>query len=373
VEAISVIVNRNSGELTPFQLLVLVSYWENLLTQVASNNSLVPTFLNIGQRFFSATSRDVLIESQVMYNTTARIISNLEMLLDVVGLDDSGMYTFTSENQFVLSTELVHKESYAGSNFSHHDSTIILPRDILNVTSTRLAFSFYYLNNITSALFYSPTRSLQSSVISARLTGQSVTNTQTPVRISFTSILPPSNDTDPTGLRYCTYWNFTSNDWSTSGCITEHHNSSITCTCNHLTHFAITQLPAPPIQATPMPVPVETQILEAVSVGGAGISVISIIAIIITHISSKMLRQRSSSKLLVNLSFSLLLLYLTYIGAVYSKIHLVACIVFSYVFHYAILVVMIASLGQIFSLVFKNLNVYYPLCVFIASWCKQNH
>lgn len=39
---------------------------------------------------------------------------------------------------------------------------------------------------------------------------------------------------------HCAFWNLTTNQWSTDGCYSDElTNSSVTCVCNHLTHFAV--------------------------------------------------------------------------------------------------------------------------------------
>ena len=44
----------------------------------------------------------------------------------------------------------------------------------------------------------------------------------------------------------CVFWDFTASDgkgdWSAQGCETVTHNGTVTCLCNHLTHFALARV-----------------------------------------------------------------------------------------------------------------------------------
>ena len=88
---------------------------------------------------------------------------------------------------------------------------------------------------------------------------------------------------------------------------------------------------------------------------------------------NRKLRTQVQVKLFLNLCTALIVLYIIYIGALYARNHTTSCIVFSALFHYVFLVVLIALIGDIvYSLATLTTipSENYHLFVACISWSK---
>ena len=107
--------------------------------------------------------------------------------MEIIEINSNTINTFSRNNLFILSVQLVHNNTYAGSNFTSMDSMITLPPDIIKSQSVRIIHSYFFMNNITSVLFRS-SLNLSSGVISASVGGQRLTNLNAPVNITFSRV-----------------------------------------------------------------------------------------------------------------------------------------------------------------------------------------
>uniref|UniRef100_A0A1X7UA10 GAIN-B domain-containing protein n=1 Tax=Amphimedon queenslandica TaxID=400682 RepID=A0A1X7UA10_AMPQE len=201
-----------------------------------------------------------LIVNKLPVNETGTV-TQLLVSLEAFALKVAQSTPFDYGNTFSNVTQI---ESFSGERLTvldYNGNSLSLPAKIFNNSLPATVASFVYRgNNLLSIL--SPTepdsRKLISPVISATVecNGTCITSELTePVVISFALLrhtLPILSSTIS-----CVFWNITrSNDllpsgfWDTEGCnVASVNQQSVTCHCDHLTHFAILPVNQSPIGA----------------------------------------------------------------------------------------------------------------------------
>uniref|UniRef100_A0A3Q2E6S0 Adhesion G protein-coupled receptor G6 n=1 Tax=Cyprinodon variegatus TaxID=28743 RepID=A0A3Q2E6S0_CYPVA len=151
--------------------------------------------------------------------------------------------------------------------------------------------------------------SLNSYVVASSVGNLSIQGLKDPVRIEITHLFDqvPSN-------RECVFWDFSMRNggWNKQGCVvSEESNTSRTvCYCNHLTHFGILMDIS---QSSIRMDPENKRVLTFLSYIGCGISAICSAATLLTYIAFEKLRRDYPSKILMNLSTSLLFLNIVFL------------------------------------------------------------
>ncbi|XP_038150209.1 adhesion G-protein coupled receptor G6 isoform X2 [Cyprinodon tularosa] len=153
--------------------------------------------------------------------------------------------------------------------------------------------------------------SLNSYVVASSVGNLSIQGLKDPVRIEITHLFDqvPSN-------RECVFWDFSMHmgdgGWNKQGCVvSEESNTSRTvCLCNHLTHFGILMDIS---QSSSRMDPENKRVLTFLSYVGCGISAICSAATLLTYIAFEKLRRDYPSKILMNLSTSLLCLNIVFL------------------------------------------------------------
>uniref|UniRef100_A0A3Q2PT89 Adhesion G-protein coupled receptor G6 n=1 Tax=Fundulus heteroclitus TaxID=8078 RepID=A0A3Q2PT89_FUNHE len=150
--------------------------------------------------------------------------------------------------------------------------------------------------------------SLNSYVVASSVGNLSIRDLRDPVKIEIAHL----SDQVPE----CVFWDFTMNKgnggWSNRGCNVSKQSSTnrTVCLCNHLTHFGILM----DISQTSFQIDRENQkVLTFLSYIGCGISALCSAATLLTYIAFEKLRRDYPSKILMNLSASLLLLNIVFL------------------------------------------------------------
>ncbi|XP_055005317.1 adhesion G-protein coupled receptor G6 isoform X6 [Boleophthalmus pectinirostris] len=156
--------------------------------------------------------------------------------------------------------------------------------------------------------------SLNSYVVASSVGNFTISNLRDPIRIeiahlteqAFDSLKPP----------VCMFWDFTMRDgdggWNREGChvSAESTRNKTVCLCNHLTHFGILM----DIYGSSAYINERnTKILTFITYIGCGISAVFSAVTLLTYIAFEKLRRDYPSKILMNLSTSLLCLNLTFL------------------------------------------------------------
>uniref|UniRef100_A0A8C2J6M2 Adhesion G-protein coupled receptor G6 n=1 Tax=Cyprinus carpio TaxID=7962 RepID=A0A8C2J6M2_CYPCA len=153
--------------------------------------------------------------------------------------------------------------------------------------------------------------SLNSYVVASSVGNFTIKNLQDPVKIEIAHL---EYQRDP--KRLCVFWDFTLQNrkggWNSKGCeVSPESNSNRTvCLCNHLTHFGILM----DISGASAQIDEKNnRVLTFITYIGCGISAIFSAATLLTYIAFEKLRRDYPSKILMNLSTSLLFLNMVFL------------------------------------------------------------
>ncbi|XP_039868077.1 adhesion G-protein coupled receptor G2-like isoform X1 [Simochromis diagramma] len=106
----------------------------------------------------------------------------------------------------------------------------------------------------------------------------------------------------------CHFFNFTTRNFSENGCITlwTRGQNNVTCSCDHLTYFAVLMVPASPS-------PKDQEILTYISLTGCSLSLFTLVITVLLFITNRKVREDVSMKVHINLVIALILLNLHFL------------------------------------------------------------
>ncbi|KAG7518985.1 adhesion G-protein coupled receptor G4-like isoform X1 [Solea senegalensis] len=199
--------------------------------------------------------------------------------------------------------------SYTSGSQPDTVATVSLPsalQSFFRGNRTRVQFQFHgtmdlfqdpHITNVTQS-----SCTLNSYIVSASINNSHVIDLSNPVLVTLRNNKPKQ----PEDSVRCMFWDFAKNGgqggWSGKGCETFSNSSYQTsCLCDHLTHFAVLL----DVSRTPID-EANSHILTVISYLGCGISSIFLGITLLTYLGFEKLRRDYPSKILVNLSFSLL-------------------------------------------------------------------
>ncbi|KAJ8355839.1 hypothetical protein SKAU_G00186330 [Synaphobranchus kaupii] len=151
---------------------------------------------------------------------------------------------------------------------------------------------------------------LTSYVVASSVGNQTIKNLQDPVQIEIVHL---QNQSDP--MPVCVFWDFSikgGGGWNSDGCAVSPKSNGYktVCLCNHLTHFGILM----DISGSTAKIDAQNnKILTFITYIGCGISAVFSAATLLTYIAFEKLRRDYPSKILMNLSTSLLFLNMVFL------------------------------------------------------------
>uniref|UniRef100_A0A8C6TUL1 Adhesion G-protein coupled receptor G6 n=1 Tax=Neogobius melanostomus TaxID=47308 RepID=A0A8C6TUL1_9GOBI len=193
---------------------------------------------------------------------------------------------------------------------------VILPASLLsNVSLTeaersslsRINFMFFSSTNL-----FQDGLALNSYVVASSVGNFTISNLQDPVRIEIAHLTEQVKDKSPFCLLQHKINDYGAGGWNRGGCQVSAESSSnnTVCLCDHLTHFGILM----DISGSSAYINERnTKILTFITYIGCGISAIFSAITLLTYIAFEKLRRDYPSKILMNLSTSLLCLNLTFL------------------------------------------------------------
>ncbi|XP_030852439.1 adhesion G-protein coupled receptor G2-like [Strongylocentrotus purpuratus] len=219
------------------------------------------------------------------------------------------------------------------------DASIVLPPYLLENGTVPVTFFIFQ----TSKLFLSPDQeydlgggrrlAVGTRVISATLEG--VVNESLPqggeVETAFLE-LNVTRDSEAVDNRTCVFWDKTDlgGRWSSEGCRREYNPdiNRIRCVCDHLTSFAVL-----------MDVSGDMGLyaLDVLGMIGCIIFIICLVITLVTYLSTKKLRSKQPQRILINLCFALLGLYLVFVIGIDRRNTTADCVVVGFLIHFFLL------------------------------------
>ncbi|XP_068565634.1 adhesion G-protein coupled receptor G2 isoform X2 [Cebidichthys violaceus] len=300
----------------------------NSVALSASANRLVRLVDNLGLNLLVAGDREIL--------------SSGSLVLAVREVDGTN-FPVTSVD--IFNTDNVQLRALSRSRSKRSGSalgSVSLPSSLTNGLSVeqqkeanRVQFAFY----TKPVLFQDAAldkETLVSPVLAASVANLSISNLTENIQFTIRNINPVNENYTAS----CAFWHLTQNGgvghWSSAGCFVVNASpEETTCSCNHLTSFAILLDLSREVLLDPQ----QAQILTFITYIGCGISAIFLAFTLLTYLLFDKLLRDIPAKILVQLCLSLLLLNLVFLLdgwlALYPAIGL--CISTAFFLHYFLL------------------------------------
>uniref|UniRef100_A0A3Q3BI30 Adhesion G protein-coupled receptor G6 n=1 Tax=Kryptolebias marmoratus TaxID=37003 RepID=A0A3Q3BI30_KRYMA len=181
--------------------------------------------------------------------------------------------------------------------------------DVDRSSLSRINFMFFSSTNLFQKEQNS--LSLNSYVVASSVGNLSIKDLKDPVKIEISHL-----HGQVSSKRKCMFWDFSMNEgdggWNARGCSVSKESSSnrTVCLCNHLTHFGILM----DVSQTSSQIDQKNKkVLTFLSYIGCGVSAICCAATLLTYVAFESLRRDYPSKILMNLSTSLLFLNMVFL------------------------------------------------------------
>ncbi|XDV41490.1 hypothetical protein PO909_010359 [Leuciscus waleckii] len=310
------------------------------VTQIVSK---LKELVNIAKINATLASTVVTIISNVMVSSDAAQKDNSETALKAVDemvqkIEFDGQSLTITSKYLAVGVSALNTSNFNGTTFSAFMATnttdpqidfeseaqnalavVTLPATLLHNLSnsqmervSRINFIFF----TRTGLFQdqqSNGKSLNSYVVASSVGNFTIKNLQDPVKIEIAHM---KYQKEPKPL--CVFWDFSlqsedhTGGWNSEGCeVSPESNSNRTvCLCNHLTHFGILM----DISGASAQIDEKNnRVLTFITYIGCGISAIFSAATVLTYIAFEKLRRDYPSKILMNLSTSLLFLNMVFL------------------------------------------------------------
>nr|XP_055042602.1 adhesion G-protein coupled receptor G6-like isoform X10 [Misgurnus anguillicaudatus] len=322
-----------NNELSMEEVTKVVSKVMELVNIVKINVTLANTVVTIISNVMTSSDNAQLAASETALKAVDELVQKVEF--------DGPSLTINSK-YLAVGISAFNASNYNGSTFSAFIGTnttdpqidlesgahnalavVTLPSTLLqNLSSTeiertsRLNFMFFSKTGLFQHFGsfmdqHSNGLSLKSYVVASSVGNLSIKNLQDPVRIEIAHL---EYQRDPKPL--CVFWDFNlqngNGGWNSEGCeVSLESNSNMTiCLCNHLTHFGILM----DISGAAAQIDEKNnRVLTFITYIGCGLSAIFSAATLLTYIAFEKLRRDYPSKILMNLSTSLLFLNMVFL------------------------------------------------------------
>ncbi|KAM9840323.1 adhesion G-protein coupled receptor G6 [Aulostomus maculatus] len=317
-----------NNELSNEEVSKVVTKVKQLVTVAKINTTLASTVVTIISNVMTSSETALAATSEKALKTVDELVQKMEfegpsvsitsrhLALGISALNTT-TFNGTSFSAFIPPNTTDPQIDF-GSEWIDPLAQVVLPASLLsgvflneaNRTSlSRINFMFFS----STSLFQREQdgRALNSYVVASSLGNLSISDLTDPVEIEIVHL-----SEHPSLNPVCMFWDFSINNgaggWNADGCRVskESSNNRTVCLCNHLTHFGILMDIS---GASPHIDSRNNKILTFITYIGCGISTIFSAATLLTYIAFEKLRRDYPSKILMNLSTSLLLLNLVFL------------------------------------------------------------
>uniref|UniRef100_UPI003AAC2630 adhesion G-protein coupled receptor G6 n=1 Tax=Centroberyx gerrardi TaxID=166262 RepID=UPI003AAC2630 len=317
-----------NNELSNDEVTKVVTKVKELVNVAKINTTLASTVVTIISNVMTSSETALAAASETALKTVDELVQKIEfegpsvsitsrhLALGISALNTS-MFNGTSFSAFI-SPNTTDPQIDFESERVNPLAQVTLPATLLsNLTLTeadrssisRINFMFFSKTN----LFQNEQDglSLNSYVVASSVGNYSISSLLDPVEIEIAHLFY-----QPAPSPVCMFWDFTMKNgaggWNREGCrVAPESNSNKTiCLCDHLTHFGILMdISGAAAQIDER----NTRILTFITYIGCGISAIFSAATLLTYIAFEKLRRDYPSKILMNLSTSLLFLNMVFL------------------------------------------------------------
>ncbi|XP_034006813.1 adhesion G-protein coupled receptor G6 isoform X8 [Trematomus bernacchii] len=314
------------NELSEEEVSKVVSKVKQLVAVARINSSLAETVVTIISNVMTSSESTRAATADKALKTVDELVQKMEFQGSSISITsrhlavgistlNTSAFNGTSFSAF-MAPNSTHPQIDFESERTHPLAQVLLPPSLLSGVSPSEA---EHLSRINFLFFSSTTlfqkeqhgRSLNSYVVASSVGNFSIRELTEPVEITIAHL------SDQPNLRpVCMFWDFSMNSgvggWSPDGCRVSADSTSnrTVCLCDHLTHFGILMDISGAAAFTD---PQNNRILTFITYIGCGISAIFSAATLLTYVAFEKLRRDYPSKILMNLSTSLLFLNLVFL------------------------------------------------------------
>ncbi|KAK5852527.1 hypothetical protein PBY51_006381 [Eleginops maclovinus] len=314
------------NELSDEEVSKVVSKVQQLVSVAKINSSLASTVVTIISNVMTSSESTLASTAEKALKTVDELVQKMEFegssisitsrhLAVGISTVNTSAFNGTSFSAF-MAPNSTHPQIDFESERSHPLAQVLLPPSLLSGVSLS---EMEHLSRINFLFFSSTTlfqkeqhgHSLNSYVVASSVGNFSIKDLKEPVEITIAHLSDQPN-LNPV----CMFWDFSMNSgaggWNADGCrvAAESTSNRTVCLCDHLTHFGILMDISGAAAYTD---PQNNRILTFITYIGCGISAIFSAATLLTYIAFEKLRRDYPSKILMNLSTSLLFLNLVFL------------------------------------------------------------
>ncbi|XP_028858830.1 adhesion G-protein coupled receptor G6-like isoform X3 [Denticeps clupeoides] len=319
-----------NSELSPVEVSKVVTKVKELVNVARINATLATTVVSIISNVMTSSDSAQAAASRIALTAMDDLVQKVEfegpsvtifsknLAVGITALNSS-QFNGTSFSAFIPPNTTDPQVDFE-SEWQNPLAVVSLPATLLHNLSSADAGSASRINFMfftRTGLFQdnqSNGYTLNSYVVASSVGNLSITNLQDPVVITITHL--DQQESVYQSKRTCVFWDFTVNNgtggWNSEGCrVSGESNANHTvCLCDHLTHFGIL------MDISGMAAQIDeknTRILTFITYIGCGVSAIFSAATLLTYIAFEKLRRDYPSKILMNLSTSLLFLNMVFL------------------------------------------------------------
>uniref|UniRef100_UPI0037E8AD3C adhesion G-protein coupled receptor G6 isoform X2 n=1 Tax=Semicossyphus pulcher TaxID=241346 RepID=UPI0037E8AD3C len=317
-----------NNELSNDEVSKVVTKVKQLVNVAKINSSLASTVITIISNVMSSSESALAATSERALKTVDELVQKIEfegqsisitsrhLALGISALNTS-MFNGTSFSAFIPPNTTDPQIDFESERVNPL-AQVVLPASLLSSVSlsdvdtsslSRINFMFFSSTNLFQKEQHG--RSLNSYVVASSVGNFSIRDLKEPVEIEIAHL-----SEQPSLNPVCMFWDFSMNNgaggWNGEGCRVSKESTSnkTVCLCDHLTHFGILMDIS---GASPHIDPRSNKILTFITYIGCGISAIFSAATLLTYIAFEKLRRDYPSKILMNLSTSLLFLNMVFL------------------------------------------------------------
>uniref|UniRef100_A0A8C4IFT2 Adhesion G-protein coupled receptor G6 n=1 Tax=Dicentrarchus labrax TaxID=13489 RepID=A0A8C4IFT2_DICLA len=317
-----------NNELSNEEVSKVVTKVKELVNVAKINTTLASTVVTIISNVMASSETALAATSEKALKTVDELVQKIEFegssinitsrhLALAISAINTTMFNGTSFSAF-MAPNTSHPQINFESERMNALAQVTLPASLLYSNSlseaersTLSRINFMFFSNTNLFQVEQDGRSLNSYVVASSVGNFSISNLMEPVEIEIAHL-----SEQPSLNPVCMFWDFNMNrgagGWNGEGCRVSKESSSnkTICLCDHLTHFGILMDIS---GASPHIDPQNNKILTFITYIGCGISAIFSAATLLTYIAFEKLRRDYPSKILMNLSTSLLFLNMVFL------------------------------------------------------------
>ncbi|KAL3992608.1 adhesion G-protein coupled receptor G5 [Sarotherodon galilaeus] len=281
---------------------------------------------------------------------------------NIVALQYEPNDTFVDLDIYASDNEDISYEPLPSSTVS-----VQLPRELNPGQNNTIVFLKLKWPETNQSILGSTYEVYDRALVGLSVEGKNISGLQQRVNITINL----SKEIHETQKPSCHFFNFTTRNFSENGCITlwTRGRNNVTCSCDHLTYFAVLMVPASPS-------PKDQKILTYITLIGCSLSLFTLVITVLIFITNRKVREDVSMRVHINLVIALILLNLHFLlsSTVAAVSSTGLCLYMALVLHYSLLATffwMALEGFHLYLLLVKVFNIYikrYLLKLSVVGW-----